>query len=52
MDKKDLDKYDRQARVIGVEAMKRIKESKILIVGLGGLGVETGLYFANIRSPS
>jgi molybdopterin/thiamine biosynthesis adenylyltransferase len=38
----DKGRYDRQERVIGKEAMKRLSETKILIVGLGGLGIETG----------
>jgi ubiquitin-activating enzyme E1 len=33
--------YSRQLYVIGVEAMKKIAASSVLISGLGGLGVET-----------
>jgi ubiquitin-activating enzyme E1 len=33
-------RYDRQERIIGVEAMKFLKASKVLLVGMGGLGVE------------
>lgn len=32
--------YDRQIRLWGVEAQKRIQNSKILMVGVGGLGAE------------
>jgi len=32
--------YDRQLRVWGVEAQKRLRSSSVLIVGLGGLGAE------------
>jgi molybdopterin/thiamine biosynthesis adenylyltransferase len=43
MSNDEKSRYDRQERVIGKEAMKRLSETKILIVGMGGLGVETGL---------
>ena len=33
-------RYDRQERIIGVEAMKALKSSKVLLCGMGGLGVE------------
>eukprot|EP01080_Neovahlkampfia_damariscottae_P007198 gene7198-11514_t len=33
-------RYDRQERIIGVEAMKALKSSKVLLCGLSGLGVE------------
>jgi ubiquitin-activating enzyme E1 len=36
----DRDRYDRQARTIGRDAMQRILRSKTLIVGMGGLGAE------------
>eukprot|EP00818_Percolomonas_sp_WS_P000344 CAMPEP_0117451102 /NCGR_PEP_ID=MMETSP0759-20121206/8824_1 /TAXON_ID=63605 /ORGANISM="Percolomonas cosmopolitus, Strain WS" /LENGTH=1024 /DNA_ID=CAMNT_0005243671 /DNA_START=3 /DNA_END=3077 /DNA_ORIENTATION=+ len=32
--------FDRVERVLGAEAMKRMRNAKVLIVGLGGLGVE------------
>ena len=32
--------YSRQLYVLGAEAMKRMMNSRVLIVGLGGLGVE------------
>lgn len=35
--------YDRQIYVIGHEAMKRMAKSNVLVVGLGGLGVEVGM---------
>ncbi len=38
LDKSNL--YDRQERVIGKEAMQKLFETKILLIGLGGLGVE------------
>jgi ubiquitin-activating enzyme E1 len=33
-------RYDRQERIIGVEAMELLKKQKILLCGLGGLGAE------------
>lgn len=33
-------RYDRQERIIGVEAMELLKKQKILLVGLGGIGAE------------
>ncbi|KAG8553110.1 hypothetical protein GDO81_003274 [Engystomops pustulosus] len=32
--------YDRQIRLWGLEAQKRLRQSKVLLVGLGGLGAE------------
>jgi len=32
--------YDRQIRLWGVDAQKRLNESKILIIGMGGIGAE------------
>ncbi|KAF0978382.1 hypothetical protein FDP41_002897 [Naegleria fowleri] len=36
----DLQFHNRQAYVLGLAAMKRMKKSNVLICGLGGLGVE------------
>lgn len=36
----DEDLYSRQLYVLGRDAMKKMQESKILIIGLGGLGEE------------
>jgi ubiquitin-activating enzyme E1 len=46
MSKKEIDEqlYSRQLYVLGHEAMKKMAESDILIVGLSGLGVEIGKY--------
>jgi len=32
--------YDRQIRLWGVEAQKRLNNARILIIGMGGLGAE------------
>lgn len=37
--------YNRQLYVLGHEAMKRMAESNVLIVGLNGLGLEIGKNF-------
>jgi ubiquitin-activating enzyme E1 len=44
MSKKEIDEdfHSRQLYVLGHEAMKKMAESDILIVGLSGLGVEIG----------
>lgn len=39
----DEDLHSRQLAVYGRGAMRRMAESNVLIVGLGGLGVETGV---------
>ena len=39
----ERDRYDRQARTIGRDAMQKILASKTLIVGMGGLGAEIGM---------
>lgn len=36
--------YSRQIYVLGEEAMKKMTSSKILIIGLKGLGVEIGIW--------
>ena len=40
------DRYDRQIRLqgFGVEGQERLKNSRVLVVGAGGLGVPAGLY--------
>ena len=40
----DRDRYDRQVRTIGRDAMQKILQSKTLIVGMGGLGAEIGMF--------
>jgi hypothetical protein len=36
--------YSRQLYVLGVDAMKRMQQSNVLIAGLSGLGVEIGMF--------
>jgi len=35
--------YSRQLYVLGHEAMKKMQQSNVLIVGLNGVGVEIGM---------
>jgi ubiquitin-activating enzyme E1 len=44
MSKVEIDEqlFNRQLYVLGHEAMQKIAQSSVLIVGLGGLGVELG----------
>lgn len=40
----ELERYDRQIRVWGVEAQERLKKSSVAVVGLGGLGSPVATY--------
>ncbi len=42
----ELVRYDRQIRLFGLEAQLRLKESSVLIVGVGGLGSPVSIYRA------
>lgn len=44
--REELERYDRQIRLFGVEAQEKLKRSRALIVGLGGLGSPTAIYLA------
>lgn len=42
----ELERYDRQIRVWGLEAQEKLKSSSVLIVGAGGLGSPAAMYLA------
>jgi len=42
----ELERYDRQLRVWGVEAQERLRHSTALVVGVGGLGSPVAMYLA------
>lgn len=39
----DYNLYNRQLYVLGPDAMKRMQQSNVAIIGLSGLGVEIGM---------
>jgi molybdopterin-synthase adenylyltransferase len=43
---KDLERYDRQIRLFGVEGQNRLGKSKVFIAGAGGLGSPISIYLA------
>ena len=38
--KQEFEQYDRQIRLWGIDAQKRLRKSKVLLIGMGGLGAE------------
>lgn len=43
---KELERYDRQIRIFGVEGQEKLKKNKVAIVGIGGLGSPVAYYLA------
>lgn len=43
---KDFERFDRQIRLIGAEGQEKLKNAKVLIVGVGGLGTSVATYLA------
>ena len=42
----DLERYDRQILLIGEEGQRKLKEARVMVAGVGGLGSPVGLYLA------
>ena len=40
------ERYDRQIRLFGVEGQEKLRNSKVLVAGVGGLGCASSLYLA------
>ncbi|AEH25169.1 ThiF family adenylyltransferase [Pyrococcus yayanosii] len=40
----ELERYDRQIRIFGVEGQERLKKAKVAVVGVGGLGSPVAYY--------
>ena len=43
---RDLERYDRQIRIFGVEGQEKLKKAKVAVVGVGGLGSPVAYYLA------
>ncbi|USH00263.1 ThiF family adenylyltransferase [Thermococcus argininiproducens] len=43
---RELERYDRQIRIFGVEGQEKLKKSKVAIIGIGGLGSPVAYYLA------
>jgi len=46
LDANELERYKRQIKLIGIKAQEKIKASKVLVVGVGGLGSIVSFYLA------
>ncbi|WP_048149922.1 ThiF family adenylyltransferase [Palaeococcus ferrophilus] len=43
---RELERYDRQIRIFGVEGQEKLKRSRVAVVGVGGLGSPVAYYLA------
>jgi adenylyltransferase/sulfurtransferase len=43
---RELERYNRQIRLFGVEGQNKLKAAKVLVAGVGGLGTAAALYLA------
>ena len=46
LSKEEMERYDRQIRLFGSENQLKLKNSRVLIVGVGGLGSPAAIYLA------
>ncbi|WP_297510130.1 ThiF family adenylyltransferase [Thermococcus sp.] len=46
LSERELERYDRQIMVFGVEGQERLKSAKVAVVGVGGLGSPVAYYLA------
>jgi molybdopterin/thiamine biosynthesis adenylyltransferase len=42
----EIERYDRQIRLLGIEGQEKLKKSSVLVVGIGGLGTVVTTYLA------
>lgn len=46
LNKRELERYDRQIRLFGIEGQEKLKKSRVAVVGVGGLGSPVAYYLA------
>lgn len=44
LDPQEIERYDRQIRIFGIEGQEKLKKASVLIVGIGGLGAAAATY--------
>jgi molybdopterin/thiamine biosynthesis adenylyltransferase len=44
LSEKELERYDRQIRIFGIEGQEKLKKAKVAVVGIGGLGSPVAYY--------
>ncbi len=46
LSKRELERYDRQIMIFGIEGQEKLKKAKVAVVGVGGLGSPVAYYLA------